>query len=102
MRHNWHEVRCAFRSAARSRRADLALQNSSFADRRADPYQSVYLNGSHLGLAKLHVGHSKKKKDPESGLLTSSKPFVLNDMAERVGFYYRHFCYLLVIPTLPR
>ena len=31
---------------------------------------------------------SKKKKDPESGLLTSRKPFVLNDMAERVGFEF--------------
>jgi hypothetical protein len=27
----------------------------------------------------------KKKKDPESGLLTSCKPFVFNNMAERVG-----------------
>jgi hypothetical protein len=27
----------------------------------------------------------KKKKDPESGLLTSSKPFVFNNMVERVG-----------------
>jgi hypothetical protein len=34
MRHNWPEVRCAFARPPRSRRADLALQNSSFADRR--------------------------------------------------------------------
>ena len=30
----------------------------------------------------------KKKKDPESGSLTSSKPFVFNDMAERKGFEF--------------
>jgi hypothetical protein len=28
----------------------------------------------------------KKKKDPESGLFTSSNSFVLNQLAERVGF----------------
>jgi hypothetical protein len=30
----------------------------------------------------------KKKKDPESGLLTSRKPFFFNNMTKRVGFEF--------------
>jgi hypothetical protein len=76
----------------RSGRTDLGLQNSSFADRKPDS-QSVgfRLNGTHLGLAKLHVAHSKTKRDPESGSWKSNNSFILNNMAERVGFDYRHF-----------
>jgi hypothetical protein len=69
--------------------ADLALQNSSFADRRADPYQSVFtLTDRAWALQSCMSVIPKKKKDPESGLLTSCKRFVFNNMAERVGFEF--------------
>jgi hypothetical protein len=44
------------------------LQNSYFADRKTDA-QSVgfSLNGTHLGLAKLHVTHSKDETGTASG-----------------------------------
>ena len=34
------------------------------------------------------------------GILINS--FILNNMAERVGFYYRHFQQVPMNPTLPR
>ena len=50
---------------SQARRTDLGLQSSYFADRKTDS-QSVgfRLNGTHLGLAKLHVAHSKDEKRP--------------------------------------
>jgi hypothetical protein len=53
---------------SRSGRTDLGLQNSFFADRKTDS-QSVGFspNGTHLGLAKLHVTHSKDETGPASG-----------------------------------
>jgi hypothetical protein len=49
------------------------------------------LNGTHLSLAKLHVTHSKDKRGSENGFRILSNLFILNNMAERVGFE----------PTLP-
>jgi hypothetical protein len=52
----------------RSGRTDLDLQNSSFADRKTDSQSvGVSLNGTHLGLAKLHVTHSKDETGTASG-----------------------------------
>ena len=55
-------------------------------DRKSDS-QAVgcSLNGTHLGLAKLHVTYSKDKAGSESGLRILGKLFILNNMAERVG-----------------
>jgi hypothetical protein len=81
-----------FARRPRSGRADLALQNYSFADRRADPYQSVFtLTDRTWALQNRMSVIPKKKKDPESGLFTLFKSFIFNNMAERVGFE----------PTLP-
>src|SRR5580704_1766503 len=44
------------------------------------------LNGTHLGLPRLHVTHSKDERGSESGLRIPSNLFIFNDMAERVGF----------------
>jgi hypothetical protein len=78
-----------FARPPRSRRADFALQNSSFADRRGDPYQSVFaLTDRTWALQNCMSVIPKKKKDLESGLLNSYKLFVFNNMAERVGFEF--------------
>jgi len=49
------------------------------------------LNGTRLGLAKLHVTHSKDERGPESGFWILNNLFILNNMAERVGFEPRLF-----------
>jgi hypothetical protein len=50
----WVFVQCSKADVPRS-------ANLSFADRKTDCNQSGFgLNGSHLGLAKLHVTHSKE------------------------------------------
>jgi hypothetical protein len=43
-------------------------------------------NGTHLSLEKLHVTHSEDETGPESGSGIPSNLFILNNMAERVGF----------------
>jgi hypothetical protein len=61
MSRNRRDVRCGFVvRRSRSGRTDQSLQNSYSADRKTD-FQSVgfRLNGTRLGLAKLHVTHSK-------------------------------------------
>ena len=72
---------------SRSGRAGLGLQNSCCANQKTDS-QSVgfSLNGTHLGPAKLHATHSKTKRGSESGFSILSNLFILNNMAERVGF----------------
>ena len=67
-------------------RTHLGLQNSR-ADRKTDS-QSVgfSVNGTHLGLAKLHITHSKDETGPESGFGILINLFSFNNMAERVGF----------------
>ena len=58
----WLFVRCS-----RNGRTDLGLQNPKFADRKTDSESlGLSLNGSQLGLAKLHVAHSKEEKGSES------------------------------------
>ena len=82
---------------SRSGRPDLGLQNSSFADRKTDS-QSVgfRLNGTHLGLAKLHATHSQDERGPEIGFRSLSNLFILNNMAERVGLDFRHLAQVVV------
>jgi hypothetical protein len=59
---DWHSIR------SRSGRTERSLQNSSFADRKLIPRQLVFsLNGTNLGLAKLHVTNSKDETGPASG-----------------------------------
>ena len=85
---NRRDVRCGlFVRRSRSGRIDLGLQNSSFVDRKTDS-QSVgfSLNGTPLRIATLHVTHSKDERGPESGFRILSNLFILNNMAERVGF----------------
>jgi hypothetical protein len=85
---NRHDVRLwIFVRRCRSGRTDLGLQNSSFVDRKTDS-QSVglSLNGTPLRIATLHVTHSKDERGPESGFRILSNLFILNNMAERVGF----------------
>ena len=54
--------------------------------------QSVLaLTGTRLRIATLHVTHSKDERGSESGFRIPSNLFILNNMAERVGFE----------PTLP-
>ena len=74
---------------SRSRRTDLRLQNCSFPHLKTDS-QSVgfSLNGTHLGLAKLHVTHSKDERGPASEFRILSNLFILNNLAERVGFEF--------------
>jgi hypothetical protein len=48
---------------------------------------SFSLNGTQLRLAKLHVTHSKDETGPASGFRSLGNSFILNNMAERVGFY---------------
>jgi len=90
MSRNRHDVRLwIFVRRCRSGRADLGLQNSSFVDRKTDS-QSVgfSLNGTPLRIATLHVTHSKDERGPESGFRILSNLFILNNMAERVGFEF--------------
>jgi hypothetical protein len=85
-----HDVRLwIFVRRCRSGRTDLGLQNSSFVDRKTDS-QSVgfSLNGTPVRIATLHVTHSKDERGSESGLKISSNMFILNKMAERVGFEF--------------
>src|SRR6202030_940258 len=44
------------------------------------------LNGTQLRLAKLHVTHPKDERGSESGFKILTNLFILNNMAERVGF----------------
>jgi hypothetical protein len=46
------------------------------------------LNGTHLGVAKLHVTHSKDETRPESGFRILSNLFIFNNLAERAGFEF--------------
>jgi hypothetical protein len=46
------------------------------------------LNGTHLRLAKLHVIHSKDETCAESGCGSLGNSFIVNNMAERVGFEF--------------
>jgi hypothetical protein len=83
-----HDVRLwIFVRRCRGGRTDLGLQNSSFVDRKTDS-QSVglSLNGTPLRIATLQVTHSKDERGPESGFRILSNLFILNNMAERVGF----------------
>ena len=41
-----------------------------------------------MGLAKLHVAHSKDEKGRESGSGDSYNSFILNNLTERVGFEF--------------
>ncbi len=57
--------------------------------RKTDSNQPILaLNGTHLGPAKLHVTHSKDDIGLESGLRILSNVFILNNLAERVGFEF--------------
>jgi len=47
---------------------------------------SFRLNGTQLRLAKLHVTHSKDETGPARGFRSPGNSFILNNMAERVGF----------------
>jgi hypothetical protein len=49
---------------------------------------SFSLNGTQLRLAKLHVTHSKDETGPARGFRSLGNSFILNNMAERVGFEF--------------
>jgi hypothetical protein len=89
MSRNRHDVRLwIFVRRCRSGRTDLGLQNSSFVDRKTDsPSVGFSLNGTPLRI-ELHVTHSKDERGPESGFRILSNLFILNNMAERVGFEF--------------
>jgi hypothetical protein len=78
-----------FCSALQKRTHRPGPAKSSFVDRKTDS-QSVgfSLNGTPLRIATLHVTHSKDERGPESGSMILSNLFILNNMAERVGFEF--------------
>ena len=82
--------RCVFLffcSALQNRTTDVVVQNSSLADRKLIPNQSVLaLTDRTGGLQNCMSLTPKTKRDPESGSWDSNNSFILNNMAERVGF----------------
>jgi hypothetical protein len=67
MSRNRRDCPCGFLFGAPETDTDLGLQNPKFADRKTDSESlGLSLNGSQLGLAKLHVAHSKEEKSSES------------------------------------
>ena len=69
--------------------ADLGLQNSSFADRKLIPNQSfLALTARIWALQNCMPFIPKTKEVPESGSRIPANLFILNNMAERVGFEF--------------
>jgi hypothetical protein len=65
----------------------VVVQNSSLADRKLIPNQSVPgLTARTLAMRNCMSLIPKTKRDPESGSWDSNNSFILNNMAERVGF----------------
>jgi hypothetical protein len=62
MRHNWREVRCAFPSAAQKQTRRPSSAKLLVPTEELIPISLFLPYGSHLGPAKLHVGHSKEEK----------------------------------------
>ena len=87
MSRNQRNVRCGFLFGAPEADATTWACKTPRSSIERTNSQSIgfSLNGTHLGLAKLHVTHSKDETDPESGFMILSNFFILNNMAERVG-----------------
>jgi hypothetical protein len=71
-------------------RTDLGVQNF-----RPSPIEKMIpqsvgfsLNGTHLALAKPHVTHSKSRNRPCEWVYKSQHLFILNNLADRVGFEF--------------
>jgi hypothetical protein len=87
MSRNRRDVRCGFLfGAPEGGRTDLGLQNSSFASKTDSQSVGLALTARSWALQNCMSLIPNTKRGPESGLWSPNNSFILNNMAERVGF----------------